>query len=103
MGPTVLSVEGRITVIRPDFWQGKRVFVTGHTGFKGGWLAVLLHKLGAKVSGYALPPIADKVVYIAAGVERRLHSVIGDITDAKALNAAMREAAPEIVFHLAAQ
>jgi CDP-glucose 4,6-dehydratase len=55
------------------------------------------------VSGYALPPIADKVVYIAAGVERRLHSVIGDITDAKALNAAMREAAPEIVFHLAAQ
>lgn len=86
-----------------NFWRDKRVFVTGHTGFKGGWLALVLHKLGAKVSGYALPPIADNTVYVAAGVERRMNSVIGDITDARALTAAVSAAAPDVVFHLAAQ
>ncbi|MGZ9137945.1 MAG: GDP-mannose 4,6-dehydratase, partial [Candidatus Deferrimicrobiaceae bacterium] len=86
-----------------SFWAGKRVLVTGHTGFKGSWLSIWLHALGAKVTGYALTPPTDPSLYDLCRVDRLLHSVIADIRDADRLGAAVVEARPEIVFHLAAQ
>ena len=83
-------------------YRGKRVFVTGHTGFKGSWLCRILLGLGAEVYGYALPP-AQPSLYPLAGVEGKVRSVFGDVRDAAALERAFREAEPQIVFHLAAQ
>ncbi|WP_439543765.1 CDP-glucose 4,6-dehydratase [Hyphomicrobium sp.] len=85
------------------FWSGRRVFVTGHTGFKGGWLMGLLHRLGADAQGYALAPPSGPCVFTAADVPRFGGSTFGDIRDGPRLQAAMAEAAPEIVLHLAAQ
>jgi len=85
------------------FWKDKRVFLTGHTGFKGGWLAIVLHRLGAQVTGYALPPISDQTIFAASAISRKIRNVIDDLRDLDALKAAVREAKPEIVFHLAAQ
>lgn len=82
------------------FWRGKRVFLTGHTGFKGSWLGLMLERLGAEVHGFALPPLASCQL---AGVARYTRSVHGDIRDPAALNDAMAVASPEIVLHLAAQ
>lgn len=85
------------------FWAGRRVFMTGHTGFKGAWLSMWLHKLGAELSGYALAPSTQPSLFEAARVGSLLQSQIGDIRDAAALSAALRSAQPEVVFHLAAQ
>lgn len=84
--------------------QGRAVFITGHTGFKGSWLALWLKRLGAEVTGYALPPDTEPNLFGLAGVAHvlaRHHE--GDIRDLAALTAAMKAAAPELVFHLAAQ
>jgi CDP-glucose 4,6-dehydratase len=86
-----------------NFWVGKRVFVTGHTGFKGSWLSIWLHTLGAKVTGYALAPPTVPSLYELCRVDRLVHSVIADLRDADRLAAAVAGARPEIVFHLAAQ
>ena len=86
-----------------SFWNGKRVFVTGHTGFKGAWLSIWLHSLGAEVTGYALPPPTDPSLYDLCRVDRLVNSVIADVRDAGRLAAAVAAARPEIVFHLAAQ
>jgi CDP-glucose 4,6-dehydratase len=86
-----------------NFWRGRRVFLTGHTGFKGSWLALWLDRLGARTTGYALPPPTTPSLYELADVDDRLESIIGDIGDAARLRAALEAAQPEIVFHLAAQ
>lgn len=86
------------------FWHGRRVFLTGHTGFKGGWLALWLSDLGAEVHGYALQAPTAPNLFAVTKLERKLaSSTIADIRDAAALESAMGAAHPEIVFHLAAQ
>ncbi|MGD0648212.1 MAG: CDP-glucose 4,6-dehydratase [Acidobacteriaceae bacterium] len=84
-------------------WQGRRVFVTGHTGFKGGWLALWLTKLGATVRGYALNPSTDPNLFTAARVGSVVEDIRGDVRDAAALERALQGFSPEVVFHLAAQ
>jgi CDP-glucose 4,6-dehydratase len=87
----------------PAFWQGKRVFLTGHTGFKGSWLSLWLHALGAEVTGYALPPATTPNLFQLARVKETLTSVIGDIRAPDTLQAALTAARPQIILHLAAQ
>lgn len=89
--------------IRENFWKGKRVMVTGHTGFKGSWLCIWLLEMGAEVTGYALPPYTPKDNYAVCGMERRLTDIRGDILDEKGLEEAFQKYQPEILFHLAAQ
>lgn len=86
-----------------DFYQGKRVFVTGHTGFKGSWLCRILVNAGAIVTGYALPAPTQPNLFELAGMEGKMTSIIGDIRDFKTLFSVFEEAQPEIVLHLAAQ
>lgn len=86
------------------FWHGKKVFLTGHTGFKGGWLALWLSDMGADVYGYALPPQADNSFYSVTSLHTCLtQSTFADIRDSVSFNEAFQIAQPEIVFHLAAQ
>ncbi len=87
----------------PGFWRGRRVVLTGHTGFKGGWLALWLHRLGAQVTGIALPPVGEPNLYSLARVGDLCDSRFIDIRDARATAETIRGAEPEIVFHLAAQ
>lgn len=89
--------------VNSTFWRGKRVLITGHTGFKGSWLALWLQRCGAEVAGYALPPTTQPSLYETADVQAGIHSVYGDIRDSTALRALMAEFRPEITFHLAAQ
>ncbi|WP_425229430.1 CDP-glucose 4,6-dehydratase [Sphingomonas sp.] len=84
-------------------WHGRRVFLTGHTGFKGAWLALWLHQLGAEVTGFALPPPTDPSLFDGARLRDLVTHIEGDIRDLAAVTAALRAARPEIVFHLAAQ
>ena len=84
-------------------YHGKRVLVTGHTGFKGSWLSLWLHQLGAEVMGYALEPLNEKDNYLLAGVAELVKDIRGDITDQVKLKKVFKEYRPEIVFHMAAQ
>lgn len=98
-----------MAILRPasvdsSFWKGKSVFLTGHTGFKGGWLSLWLSSMDAKVTGYALAPNTDPNFFQVAKVEGALEcSHIADIRDLEKLQKAMRNAQPEIVIHMAAQ
>ena len=84
-------------------YKGKKVFLTGHTGFKGSWLCLLLHHLGAEVYGFALPPPTRPALYDIVGIDKLVTSVIADVRDYPALLKALHEVQPEFVFHLAAQ
>ncbi len=86
-----------------SFWQGKRVFVTGHTGFKGSWLCLWLHTLGAEIFGYALDPPTDPNLFELARVGELVDSSVADVRDLDRLKTEMCKAAPEIVIHMAAQ
>ncbi len=86
-----------------DFYKGKRVFLTGHTGFKGSWMCVALNMLGAKVYGYSLAPNTDPALYDILQLDGSVHSVLGDIRDYDALYEAYVKADPEVVIHMAAQ
>ena len=86
-----------------DFWRGKRVLLTGHTGFKGAWLSIWLQQLGAQVTGYALSPPTQPSLFELARVADGMDSIIADVRDAQALKVAFDRAQPEVVFHLAAQ
>ncbi len=86
-----------------DFYKGKKVLVTGHTGFKGTWLCRILVNAGAEVTGYSLNPPTDPAVFTMAGLEGKMTSVIGDIRDQAHLKETFSQCQPEIVLHLAAQ
>jgi CDP-glucose 4,6-dehydratase len=89
--------------MNPDFWRGKRVFLTGHTGFKGSWIALWLQAMGAELTGFALPAPTEPSLFQEARVGEGMTSIMGDIRDLPALQAALAAARPEIVFHMAAQ
>ncbi|WP_413987761.1 CDP-glucose 4,6-dehydratase [Labrys okinawensis] len=88
---------------KAEFWRGRKVLLTGHTGFKGGWAALWLHRLGAEVTGFALPPEVDQPFFRTTGVERSIRSVFGDLRDLAAVKRVVAETRPDIVLHLAAQ
>jgi CDP-glucose 4,6-dehydratase len=90
-------------VIDPSFWRGRRVLVTGHTGFKGAWSVLLLASLGAEVHGYALPPEEENGLFRAARVSGSVQHRVGDIRDRQALAAAVAEIEPQVIIHMAAQ
>lgn len=103
-GPRALEVlELSAAAVTREFWGGKRVLVTGHTGFKGAWLTLWLQRLGAHVTGLALAPPSHPALFELAGVERLCASACVDIRDARATRERIEEARPDIVFHLAAQ
>lgn len=102
MGRWTSPLEG-VGLMDMEFYKGKRVFVTGHTGFKGAWLCRILVNAGAVVTGYSLPAPTEPNLFALAGLEGKMTSVIGDVRDFDALFAAFQAARPEIVLHLAAQ
>ncbi|WP_349358019.1 CDP-glucose 4,6-dehydratase [Stappia sp.] len=87
----------------PAFWRGKRVVLTGHTGFKGAWLSWMLSRLGAEVFGYALAPEGEASLFALSGLDRHAPGTLGDICDRDRLARAIGEARPDVVIHLAAQ
>ena len=86
-----------------EFWRERRVLVTGHTGFKGAWLCMLLHRLGARISGFALEPPTHPSLYELAGVDALVHSTLGDVRDLSHLTRTLADAAPQVLIHMAAQ
>lgn len=89
--------------LRSEFWRDRRVLVTGHTGFKGAWLSLWLHSMGAKVTGFALPPPTHPSLFEAARLGELIDSRIGDVRELTPLQDTVRDCQPEVVFHLAAQ
>lgn len=98
-----VKCRGRCGNLFNDYYQGKNVLITGHTGFKGSWLSIWLTKLGANVTGYALNPPTDPSMFEQCKIDGRINSIIGDIRDRDNLNKAILQTQPEIIFHMAAQ
>jgi CDP-glucose 4,6-dehydratase len=98
-----LSLASAGTCINPSFWKGRRVLLTGHTGFKGSWLALWLLELGAQVSGLALTPDTDPSLFAQLQLDRQMDHRLGDIRDPAMLAQLVAEIQPEVVLHLAAQ
>lgn len=94
----------KVASVDPNFWKGKRVFLTGHTGFKGGWLSLWLASMGAKVTGYALAPNTTPNLFDIFAIDSLIEkSCIADIRDLTSLQKAMSDAKPDVVIHMAAQ
>ena len=96
-------MQGGTATPNREFWNGRRVLVVGNTGFKGSWLSLWLHGLGARVAGLSLPPPTEPSLFALAGLSDLVPTVLADIRDLAAVRATIRELRPEIVFHLAAQ
>src|SRR4029453_13191755 len=90
-------------MVHSAFWRGKRVLITGHTGFKGSWLSLWLHSMGADLTGYALDPSTNPSMFKLASVADGMSSVVGDVRDLECLTQVVADSNPEIVFHMAAQ
>ncbi len=101
MGGWQSSLEG--LEMNPSFWHGRRVFLTGHTGFKGSWLSLWLEQLGASVTGFSLEPPTSTNLFDLARVADGMRSIYGDVCNLAKLSTALAEARPEIVIHMAAQ
>ena len=93
----------KINNVNSIFWKNKRVLITGHSGFKGSWLSIWLNSLGSNVMGYSQEPITKHSLFYEAKVNSLVNSVIGDIRDYKFLESTIKDFAPEIIFHMAAQ
>ncbi|RIV35511.1 CDP-glucose 4,6-dehydratase [Flagellimonas lutimaris] len=96
-------MEGLKGHVQPLFWKNKRVFLTGHTGFKGSWLSMWLHSMGAIVKGYALEPNTSPSLFEKVSLDSLIESEIGDIRDLENLRNSMKDFNPEILIHMAAQ
>jgi CDP-glucose 4,6-dehydratase len=90
-------------MLNEAFWKNKSVFLTGHTGFKGSWMCLLLETLGAKVTGYALSPPTDPSLFALCKINKRVHSIIGDVRNKEKLMQSLQKAKPDVVIHMAAQ
>ena len=93
----------KVDMVNSEFWKGKRIFITGHTGFKGSWAALWLHRLGAVVKGYALAPHTVPSLFDIADIAELIDHEIGDVRDFKKLKRSILEFSPEVVIHMAAQ
>lgn len=102
MGTIPSSMES-VVIVMIDFYKGKKVFITGHTGFKGSWLTRILLLAGAEVTGYSLEPPTEPSLFKLSNVERRITTIIGDVRELNSLKKAFYEASADIAFHLAAQ
>lgn len=91
------------TIELKKFWKGKRVFITGHTGFKGSWLTYLLKEFGAEIKGYSLPLESDKILFKGLIFDKKIDSIYGDINDFDKIQNELNNFQPDILFHLAAQ
>ena len=98
-----LSVKASFPQLFSGIYCGKRVLVTGHTGFKGSWLSIWLRELGAEVMGFALPPESERDNYVLSGMDEKIRSINCDIRDLKSVIDIFKDFQPEFVFHLAAQ
>jgi CDP-glucose 4,6-dehydratase len=106
MGGQQGTVENLVKMPRPFFdnaYAGKKIFVTGHTGFKGSWLCEWLLQLGAEITGYSLPPETHPALFKQLGLQSRLRHIVGDIRDLPKLRRTLQKCKPDFVFHLAAQ
>lgn len=102
-GGVAEKLPGNCGMIDKSFWKGKRVFLTGHTGFKGSWLSLWLKELGAEVYGYSLAPEVSRSLFEVCSIASQINSKIADVRDLKTLQKAMSDSNPEIVIHMAAQ
>lgn len=103
MGQRPGALEEMVSKVDPGYWAGQRVFLTGHTGFKGAWLTLLLRRLGARVTGYSLDPPSQPNLFQLAIQDGDVRDARGDIRDLAMLRQAMQDCAPTVVLHLAAQ
>lgn len=103
MESLVTHTGPKVNMLNNDFWSGKKVLVTGHTGFKGSWLSIWLNMLGAEVAGYALEPLTSRDNFVLSGIGTHIRHEIGEIRDFDRLGRCFESFRPEIVFHLAAQ